>query len=51
MIRHYSALNSMGGFDEDLKQAAYEGLLKALKRFDPHLGNKFATYAVTLYRG
>lgn len=46
LIRHYCALYSMGGFDEDLKQAAYEGLLKASKRFDPQRGNKFATYAV-----
>lgn len=46
LIRHYSALYSVGGFDEDLKQAAYEGLLKAVKNFDPYRGNKFATYAV-----
>jgi len=46
LIRHYSALYSVGGFDEDLKQAAYEGLLKAINRFDPYRGNKFTTYAV-----
>lgn len=46
LVRSYSALYSVGGFDEDLKQAAYEGLLKAIKRFDPDRGNKFVTYAV-----
>ncbi len=46
LIRHYSALYSIGGFDEDLKQVAYEGLLKAIKNFDPYRGNKFVTYAV-----
>lgn len=46
LIRHYSALYSVSGFDEDLKQAAYEGLLKAIKNFDPYRGNKFVTYAV-----
>jgi RNA polymerase sigma-B factor len=46
LIRHYCALYSVGGFDEDLKQAAYEGLLKSIIRFDPYRGNKFTTYAV-----
>jgi RNA polymerase sigma-B factor len=46
LIRHYSSLYSVGGFDEDLKQAAYEGLLKAVKNFDSYRGNKFVAYAV-----
>jgi len=46
LIRHYTSLYSYGGFDEDLKQAAYEGLLKAINRFDPGRGSKFATFAV-----
>ena len=51
LVRHYSAIYSIGGFDEDLKQAAYEGLLKAIKRFDPYRGSKFVTYAVHLIVG
>jgi RNA polymerase sigma-B factor len=46
LIRHYTSLYSLGSSDEDLKQAAYEGLLKAIKRFDPSRGTKFSTYAV-----
>jgi len=46
LIRHYTSLYSFGSTDEDLKQAAYEGLLKAIKRFDSSRGTKFSTYAV-----
>lgn len=31
---------------DDLEQIAMEGLVKAIDRFDPSLGNTFATYAV-----
>jgi RNA polymerase sigma-B factor len=46
LINHYTSLYSLGSFDEDLKQAGYEGLLKAIKRFDPSRENLFSTYAV-----
>ncbi len=45
LISYYASLYSMGTPDEDLKQAGYEGLLKALKRFDPERGVLFSTYA------
>jgi RNA polymerase sigma-B factor len=36
---------------EDLQQAAYEGLVKAVYRFDPTLGKDLLTYAVPTIRG
>jgi RNA polymerase sigma-B factor len=36
---------------DDLKQVAYEGLVKAARRFDPGLGCDFASYAVPVVRG
>ncbi|WGL51122.1 sigma-70 family RNA polymerase sigma factor [Nocardioides sp. BP30] len=36
---------------EDLHQAAYEGLVKAVYRFDPTLGKDLLTYAVPTIRG
>jgi RNA polymerase sigma-B factor len=36
---------------EDLQQAAYEGLVKAVYRFDPSLGKDLLTYAVPTIRG
>ncbi len=45
LVNYYASLYSPGKTDEDLKQAGYEGLLKALKRFDPERGVLFATYA------
>ncbi len=32
-------------YNEDLEAAGVEGLVNALRRFDPALGNRFATYA------
>lgn len=32
-------------YDEDLEAAGVEGLVNALHRFDPQMGNRFATYA------
>ncbi len=32
-------------YNEDLEAAGVEGLVNALRRFDPSLGNRFATYA------
>ena len=46
LVTYYASLYSPGQIDEDIKQAAYEGLLKALKRFDPTKGVLFSTYAV-----
>jgi RNA polymerase sigma factor (sigma-70 family) len=36
---------------EDLVQEGTIGLIKAAKRFDPSLGNKFSTYAIPYIRG
>ena len=36
---------------EDLQQAAYEGLVKAVYRFDPTMGKDLLTYAVPTIRG
>jgi len=45
LVRYYAGLYSPDKLDEDLLQVAYEGLLKALKRFDPKRGVMFSTYA------
>lgn len=45
LVNHYAALYSDGAADEDLKQRGFEGLLKALKRFDPARQVAFSTYA------
>lgn len=45
LVNYYASLYSPGRIDEDLRQAGYVGLLKALKRFDPNKGVLFATYA------
>lgn len=45
LVDYYACLYSPGRVDEDLRQAGYEGLLKALKRFEPSRGVLFATYA------
>lgn len=40
------------GVDEDdLRQVAYEGLVKAVRRFDPTLGKDLLTFAVPTIRG
>jgi len=36
---------------EDLKQTAYEGLVKAVRRFDPALGHDFLDFAVPTIAG
>ena len=45
LVNYYAGLYSQGNIDEDLKQAGYEGLLKALRRYDPCRGILFSTYA------
>jgi len=45
LVHYYAGLYSPGRSDEDLAQVGYEGLLKALRRFDPEKGVKFSTYA------
>ncbi len=45
LVTYYASLYSLGRIDDDLKQAGFEGLLKALKRFDPENGAMFSTYA------
>ena len=46
LVNYYASLYSQGRTDEDLRQAGYEGLLKALRRYDPCRGIQFSTYAV-----
>jgi RNA polymerase sigma-B factor len=36
---------------EDLEQVAYEGLIKAIQRFDPHKGSAFTSFAVPTILG
>ena len=45
LVSYYASLYSPDKIDEDLKQAGYEGLLKALERYDPTRGTMFSTYA------
>lgn len=51
LVHHYAGLFNMGNLDEDLRQVAYEGLLKALKRFEPDREIKFSTYATHCITG
>ena len=45
LLRHFVNLYSGESDQDDLYQAACEGLMKALERFDPERGVLFATYA------
>ncbi|MDA8096295.1 MAG: sigma-70 family RNA polymerase sigma factor [Clostridia bacterium] len=45
LVHHFARLFSGNGPPDDLVQAGYEGLLKALRRFDPERNVKFVTYA------
>lgn len=45
LVYHFGSLYSGNRLSEDLIQAGYEGLLKALKRFDPMKGVRFVTFA------
>ena len=51
LVIHFAGLYSRGRIDEDLKQAGYEGLLKALRRFEPAKNVLFATYAAHCIMG
>jgi RNA polymerase sigma-B factor len=51
LVIHFAGLYSRGCIDEDLKQAGYEGLLKALRRFEPAKNVLFATYAAHCIMG
>jgi len=44
-VYHFANIYSGNRYSEDLIQAGYEGLLKALKRFDPGRGVRFVTFA------
>ncbi len=46
LVTYYAGIYSSGMIDEDLKQAAYEGMLRALKGYEPSRGTLFSTYAV-----
>lgn len=45
LVHHFAHFYSGDRVSEDLVQAGYEGLLKAIHRYDPERGVKFATYA------
>jgi RNA polymerase sigma factor (sigma-70 family) len=45
LVFHYARLYGGGYSLEDLCQSGYEGLLKAIPKFDPRRGTKFTTYA------
>ncbi|MCJ7772661.1 MAG: sigma-70 family RNA polymerase sigma factor [Desulfobacterales bacterium] len=45
LINYYAGFYGSGRVDDDLKQAGYEGILKALKRYDPARNVMFSTFA------
>lgn len=45
LVHHYGNLYSGSRLSEDIIQAGYEGLMKAVQRFDPHRGVRFVTFA------
>ncbi|MDI6907392.1 MAG: sigma-70 family RNA polymerase sigma factor [Thermoanaerobacterales bacterium] len=51
LVHHFAGLLSGGRSGEDLVQSGYEGLLKAVRRFDPARGVKFTTYAAHCVMG
>lgn len=52
MVYHFSRLYTGGGRpSEDVLQAGYEGLIKALQRYDPRRGVRFSTYAAHCVAG
>lgn len=51
LVNYYAGVYSSGRLDDDLKQAGYEGILKALKRFDPTRNVMFATFATHCITG
>jgi RNA polymerase sigma-B factor len=48
LARRYSAVTAG---PEDLEQVAYEGLIKAIQRFDPEYGSAFTSFAVPTILG
>lgn len=51
LVSHFVSPFSYTSYREDLVQAGYEGLLKALKRFEPERGVRFSTYASYYIKG
>jgi RNA polymerase sigma-B factor len=51
LVRHFAKLYASGRQTEDLMQSGYEGLLKALGRFDSSRGVLFSTYAAHCIMG
>ncbi|MCX7773785.1 MAG: sigma-70 family RNA polymerase sigma factor [Clostridia bacterium] len=45
LIKHFALYFSGGRFDNDAVQAGYEGVLKAIKKYNPAFDTTFATYA------
>ncbi len=51
LIYHFGRIYSRDRPGDDMIQAGYEGLIKALNRYDPEKGASFTTYASHLIRG
>ena len=51
LVHHFAKLFATGWQTEDVIQSGYEGLLKALGRFDPGRGVLFSTYAAHCIMG
>lgn len=45
LIYHFIKIYGVGNSRDELYQVGVEGLLKAVKHFDPRMGSSFATYA------
>jgi RNA polymerase sigma factor (sigma-70 family) len=45
LVHHYGVIYSGSCPSEDIIQAGYEGLMKAVQRFDPNRGVRFVTFA------
>lgn len=51
LVRHFARFYAGGRPAEDLVQAGYEGLIKAVRRFDPGRNVRFATFAAHCVMG
>ncbi|MEW6424248.1 MAG: sigma-70 family RNA polymerase sigma factor [Bacillota bacterium] len=51
LVRHFAWLCSGGRPTEDLRQAGYEGFLKAVRRYEPARGVRFTTFAAHCVMG
>lgn len=51
LIYHFIKNLNLHEHNEDLMQTGYEGLMQAVRRFDPEKGAKFSTFAFSYIRG